>query len=64
MNQCIHFFPYSAVYEPLWHTAGPEGGSNAAKPASPPPAPPKAYKIEDFTLLKVLGKGSFGKVRV
>lgn len=52
----------SDVYEPLWHTAGQDGASGLAKPISPPPAPPKTYKIEDFVLLKVLGKGSFGKV--
>ncbi|XP_071486841.1 protein kinase C delta type-like isoform X1 [Diadema antillarum] len=42
-----------AVYEPLWTTDG---------PPDKPTSPPRRYAIEDFQLLKVLGKGSFGKV--
>ncbi|KAH3820557.1 hypothetical protein DPMN_122301 [Dreissena polymorpha] len=41
-------------YEQVWER------ENRDKP--PPPAPKKKYAPEQFNMLKVLGKGSFGKV--
>lgn len=52
-----------AIYESLWETVRPTPDKDA-KPSEdlPPQAAVKTYKIGDFQLLKVLGKGSFGKV--
>ena len=53
---------YQAIYEPLWDAIGiPPEKDSTGKPI-PAPRPVK-YKIDDFTFLKVLGKGSFGKVK-
>ncbi|XP_067934448.1 protein kinase C delta type-like [Watersipora subatra] len=52
---------YQAIYEPLWDAIGlPPDKDEHGKPI-PAPRPIK-YKIDDFVFLKVLGKGSFGKV--
>lgn len=53
---------YHAIYEQLWDVIG--GQSDKDESGRPVPKPrPIKYKIDDFTFLKVLGKGSFGKVR-
>ena len=60
----VFCFPlHRAIYESLWETVRPTPDKDA-KPSEdlPPQAAVKTYKIGDFQLLKVLGKGSFGKV--
>ncbi|XP_071960952.1 protein kinase C delta type-like [Antedon mediterranea] len=51
------------VYEPMWETSTPgevRGAGEEAQQAAT--LPTKTYRIEEFHLMKVLGKGSFGKV--
>lgn len=52
---------YQAIYEPLWDAIGMPADKDAQGKPIPAPRIVK-YKIDDFTFLKVLGKGSFGKV--
>lgn len=58
---------YQAIYEPLWEALGgvhrAAGASTAGSDGKPSPAPRmKKFTLDDFVFLKVLGKGSFGKV--
>ncbi len=57
---CISICYYRAIYESLWETVQPAQDKDKPIPQQPTV---KTYKIADFQLLKVLGKGSFGKVR-
>ncbi|KAK3581241.1 hypothetical protein CHS0354_032961 [Potamilus streckersoni] len=48
----------SESYEQIWEREN----APLQPPSRPPPAPRRKFKPEDFQMLKVLGKGSFGKV--
>ncbi|XP_033116575.1 protein kinase C delta type-like [Anneissia japonica] len=51
------------VYEPMWEVSSPGGGGGVTAPVQQPATlPTRTYRIEEFHLQKVLGKGSFGKV--